>query len=190
MKLFVKCKPENKDLIEDYLHTHGIGISGSVGPYILAEKGLEDDFPESSIVISFHSNHISALDDFLLSISATLISNENKAINNEVVICSREESFELIKVEQVFYFEAEGDYTYCKTENERLKVKMKLYKIEQDYSSKGFIRINKSIIVNVLRVNEIVPWFGGRILLRFDSLDVKLEVSRNYTKKFKSYLGM
>jgi len=57
-------------------------------------------------------------------------------------------------------------------------------------SRNNFIRVNKSYIVNILMVKEIIPWFGGRLLLKFSGSEEKIEVSRNYVKDFKQFLGM
>jgi DNA-binding LytR/AlgR family response regulator len=62
--------------------------------------------------------------------------------------------------------------------------------MEKLIACNNFIRVNKSNIINVLKIKEIIPWFGGRILLRFISSEERIEVSRNYVKDFKQFLDM
>jgi DNA-binding LytR/AlgR family response regulator len=39
-------------------------------------------------------------------------------------------------------------------------------------------------------VSEIVPWFGGRLLLKFKGLVAEIEASRKHVPSFKSFIGM
>ena len=189
MDVVLKCFSKNQKIIEDFLFKHGIGVVETGSPFAFVEKGCES-INDTPIVLSFESDNLSVLEQFFISLSTLYATNQNSQINSDVVLGCREESFELIKTKDVFYFKTENDFTFCQTVNESLKVKLKLYEVEKNFKDKGFIRINKSTVVNILKINEIVPWFGGRILLRFDSLQDKLEVSRNYTKDFKSFLRM
>lgn len=183
------CSKTNKKVIENFLYNHGIGVVETGSPYAFIEKGCEN-INDTLIVVLFESENLLVLEQFIGSLSALNATNQNSKINSDVVLGCREESFELIKTKDVFYFKTENDFTFCQTLTERLKVKLKLYEVEKNFKDKGFIRINKSTVVNILKINEIVPWFGGRILLRFDSLQDKLEVSRNFSKDFKSFLRM
>lgn len=69
-------------------------------------------------------------------------------------------------------------------------MKHRLFEMEKLIACENFVRVNKSNIVNVLKIREIIPWFGGRILLRFTESDERIEVSRNYVKDFKQFLNM
>ena len=52
-----------------------------------------------------------------------------------------------------------------------------------------FVRVNKSMIVNMLKVDKIVPWIGSRFVLDLKSGD-KIEVTRTYFADFKRRLGI
>lgn len=69
-------------------------------------------------------------------------------------------------------------------------MKQKLFEMEKIISRKNFIRVDKSYIVNILAIKEIIPWFGGRLLLRFNGSEERIEVSRNCVQDFKQFLGM
>ena len=90
----------------------------------------------------------------------------------------------------VCFFMSDGNYVYCQTDVQRLEVNKKLYELESSYADMGFIRINKSHVVNILKVNEIVPWFGGRLLLSFKGIKDEIPVSRHYVSGFKEFLGL
>ena len=69
-------------------------------------------------------------------------------------------------------------------------MKEKLYELEGKLPRSQFIRVSKSYIVNIGNVKEIIPWFGGRLILRFTSGNKEVEVSRSQVKSFKEFLGM
>ena len=71
----------------------------------------------------------------------------------------------------------------------KYRIKDKLYQLEEELAAEGFIRINKSEIVNILHIREIVPWFNGRLLLKLDNKR-EVEVSRSYAGNFKDFLGL
>jgi len=99
------------------------------------------------------------------------------------------EAYEIIPLEEINLFEAEGNYTYCLTDGRRLRVKNKIYELEVSLLEQGFIRIGKSLIVNIMQVAEITPWFGSRLLLKLKS-GQEIEVARNYVKGFKEFLEL
>jgi DNA-binding LytR/AlgR family response regulator len=95
-----------------------------------------------------------------------------------------------------YYFEARGNNVFCiaagvdhKLTNE-YRIKDKLYELEARLPQNRFLRVSKSYIVNIDNVNEIIPWFGRRLILRFVDGKREIEVSRNYVKNLKEYLGM
>ena len=95
----------------------------------------------------------------------------------------------ILPYEQIQYFEARGNNTYCISRSGEYRVKEKLYELEGNLSQEKFIRVSKSFIVNIENVKEILPWFGRRLILRFTDSKSEVEVSKNYVKTFKDFLG-
>lgn len=90
-----------------------------------------------------------------------------------------------IYYKDILYFEALGDRLYAYTQSDAYLIKHKLYEIEDVHSS--FIRINKSMVVNILAVDKISPSLNSKLTLWLtDGQD--LEVSRKYRKEFLKYL--
>ncbi|MNT97295.1 Sensory transduction protein LytR [compost metagenome] len=83
--------------------------------------------------------------------------------------------------------EAGADGLTAYTKSNRYTVKETLQFYENLWASKGFIRINKSQLVNLLQVKEIIPWFNSRYVLRMDN-NVELEVSKMFSKKLRNTL--
>lgn len=66
-------------------------------------------------------------------------------------------------------------------------IKDKLYELEEKLKQYGFIRINKSIIINVHEIDYIIPEIYNRYSIYMKS-GIVLVLSRNYMKSFKEYL--
>lgn len=74
-------------------------------------------------------------------------------------------------------------------ESEPIIVQDKLYLIEEKHKAHGFIRVNKSQIVNIRFIKNIEPWIGQKYLLTMSNGKL-IDVNRTYYKKFKSYLQL
>ncbi|MGO4545107.1 LytTR family DNA-binding domain-containing protein [Paenibacillus sp. 2TAB23] len=100
-----------------------------------------------------------------------------------------ENKFAVIEPRDILYLEAgpEGMMAYTKSNYYGIKETLQYY--ESIWAAKGFIRINKSQLVNLLHVKEIIPWFNSRYVLRMDNL-AELEVSKMYSKKLRNTLKM
>lgn len=88
--------------------------------------------------------------------------------------------------QDVLYFEGIGDKVYAYADNLTLRLKNKLYEIEE--FSKLYVRISKSFIVNILVVEKIYPSLNGKFLIELTD-GQNLTVSRKYKKQFLEYLG-
>ncbi|WP_372631158.1 LytTR family DNA-binding domain-containing protein [Cohnella sp.] len=97
--------------------------------------------------------------------------------------------FAVLEPREVLYLEAGSDGILAYSPSGRYSVKDTLHYYETSWAAKGFIRINKSQLVNLLHVKEIIPWFNSRYVLRLDN-GVELEVSKMFSKKLRTTLKM
>jgi two-component system LytT family response regulator len=88
-------------------------------------------------------------------------------------------STQLVRVEDVDWFEAEGNYVRLHVGTTNHLIRSTLRGMADQLDPSTFIRIHRSTIVNVNRIREIQPWFGGDyIALLHDGR--QLRVSRSY----------
>jgi len=113
---------------------------------------------------------------------------ENIASKDHIV-ASADGHMIIIEFSNVEFIEAFGKEVYVSFNHLKYKVNEKLYYFENMLSQKGFIRVNKSQIVNIRHIKEITPWFGQKYVLEMKSGSA-LEVNRSYYLAFKRYLGM
>ncbi len=68
-------------------------------------------------------------------------------------------------------------------------VQEKLYTLEEKFHEHGFIRVNKSQIVNIRFIEDIDPWIGQKYILTMKN-KTSIDVNRTYYKNFKQYLKL
>lgn len=90
---------------------------------------------------------------------------------------------------RILYFEAVDRSVYACTGSDVYRVRKTMYEIEDMTSDDHFIRISKSVIVNLRAVRRISPDGARRLKLRLSSGEWVI-VSRNYVEDFKRGIGM
>lgn len=94
----------------------------------------------------------------------------------------------LFDITDVVYFEADNNKIFAHIGNEVYKTQHKLYELESIGHSKGFVRINKGIIVNINYVLSVEAEFSGNYILFLRDTKTQLTISRKYVKDFKRYV--
>lgn len=182
MKIKLGEGTRNREILIELLNARGIGVSEFAS---VAFAARDAQLPDDGVVIVYDPDDI---DGLIRAIDS--LKESNGSTEKEHIIGKKKEKYAVIPVSGVLYFEAFGNTVYCKTPQERFEVNKKLYEIEKEFSCVHIIRINKSYAVNIRWIDEIIPWFGGRLVLRFRETGEKLEVSRKYVRSFKNQLGM
>jgi len=183
MKVNLVCSSRNEKVLIEIFKSRKFCLDKSA-EISFVERGYSA--PESGVTVLFNYFDLNKLLDFLDNFQ-TPASKEHRL---DILTGKKDNSFEIIKPDMICFFMSDGNYVYCQTEIQRLEVNKKLYELESSYTNIGFIRINKSHIVNILKVNEIVPWFGGKLLLTFKGITDEIQVSRHYVSNFKEFLGL
>ncbi len=182
IKVRLRCGPTSENALRRALESRGIDVSDDA-EFSIVERGRA--LPESGPCLLFDADALGSALAFLSELSASQAAKRPNLITGK-----KNEAYHPLKIERIAYFEAEGNCVYCLAENVRYEVQEKLYELEARLQSRSFARIHKSFIVNVASIEEILPWFGGRLLLRLKRTATELEVSRRYVADFKALLGM
>jgi hypothetical protein len=182
MNIRLLCSHSLRPLLTEYLTSRDFIVSEQ-GEVTLVERGQEA--PDKGVVVIFSPedlDHLTAMFNMLRG---------RRDVLCPIIGGWREDRdiYELISHERILYFEAMGNSVYMVLPDQRLTVKFKLYELEQSLRPRGFIRISKSLLVNIVNIREILPWFGGRYILRLTS-NKEMEVSRTYVKDFRAFLEL
>ena len=89
-----------------------------------------------------------------------------------------------IKIDQVRYFESEGNYVKVHFDKFKPLILRSLNSLEERLDDKLFFRVNRKFIVNLNHVVNIENWFNGGLQVEL-SCGTKIEISRRQTIKFK-----
>ncbi len=188
MKLSLNCTPNIRGVLQELLQARNIEIEEQSG-ICLVEAGSE--IPRDKLSIVFELASLGQLVELLDKLGRIGDDSPSTIIGK-----SGDDSYQIISFPQVYYFEARGNNVFCiasgpfdKSTHE-YKIKEKLYELEARLPQNRFLRVGKSYIVNIENINEIIPWFGRRLILRFGDGKSEIEVSRNYVKNLKDFLRM
>lgn len=97
----------------------------------------------------------------------------------------------LLDVEAIFYVMAKDDYSYLFTDAERYLSTISLAQLETRLESRGFFRVHRRFLVNLAEVKEVVPMYGGTLLLTLkDTAATQVPVSRRRVPALKRALGL
>lgn len=89
----------------------------------------------------------------------------------------------------VFYFEAVDNKVFLYLEKEVYETKLKLYELEERFVGTDFLRVSKSVIMNLGKVKTLSPAFNGRFEATMKNGE-KVIVSRQYVPVLKDKLGL
>ena len=97
----------------------------------------------------------------------------------------------LINVADILYVMAKDDYSYLYTPADRYLSTISLAQLETKLEPAGFFRIHRRYLVNLARVKEVVPMYGGTLLLTLaDDAATQIPVSRRRVPALKKALGL
>ena len=94
----------------------------------------------------------------------------------------------ILAVRDIDWIEAEGDYVKIHSARAWHLLRETMKRLELQFDPARFVRIHRSTIVNVERINELQPYFRGEyVVLLHDG--TKLKLSRGYKEHLEAALG-
>ncbi|MCM3781421.1 LytTR family transcriptional regulator DNA-binding domain-containing protein [Neobacillus mesonae] len=174
------CSNKVYEKLKQELSKYQIEISQE-SDFVIVEKGF--DIPNDKLCVVFDA--IDYMDVVKLLVSGV---REDIHLLNTFTGLS-DNKFAVIEPRDVLYLEAGSEGIIAYTESNRYSIKETLHYYENIWAAKGFIRINKSQLVNLLHIKEIIPWFNSRYVIRMDN-NTELEVSKMFSKKLRNTLNI
>ena len=93
-----------------------------------------------------------------------------------------------IPVVDIFYIESVDDRTFIYTYKDSFETNLKLYEFEDLLKEKGYLRISKSVIVNIMKADSIKPALNGRFLCKLSNGEDVI-ISRKYVPEFREFIS-
>ena len=184
MKIVLLCREENRKQIEREFDSVTFEPPGKKGDLYLVEEGMEA--PPGAIAITFPLSRLIEVDEMVRNMFPA-----SKIVKNPGVISVREdESIKVLRARDILYFYTRKGKLFCQLPDTHYEVNRTLYEVEVQLFDRGFIRISKTHVVNIMQIREVLPWFGGGAVLKFNNFRGELEVSRRYKAHFRDYINV
>lgn len=87
----------------------------------------------------------------------------------------------------IMYFEAVDEKVFAYLKKEVMEVKGRLYEYENRLAEKGFVRISKSVLLHLRKVENIRPAFNRKFIAELSNGE-QVMISRQYVKSMKEVL--
>lgn len=114
-----------------------------------------------------------------------LLAKSTKAIQQ--IIAIQNNDIFIINVSDIILFFSEEKNNFCKTKDGTYKIKEKLYYLEEILSTKDFIRISNSAIININHVKCFNTSIIGKIIVKFKDGTEEI-VSKRRTSEIMRFL--
>ncbi len=115
-------------------------------------------------------------------------STERLTGNSQIFIKDGDKCW-LIKIGEISHLEIVGNYTRVFFHDERPMLYKSLNQIEEKIPVKYFFRANRQQIVNTNFIQDLVPWFNGKLKLTMQNGE-EVEVSRRQSYLFKDRMSL
>ena len=102
--------------------------------------------------------------------------------------CENSRGIKKVNIKDIEYIESFDNDVYAIVGKDRYKINEKLYSLEEKLNEYDFIRISKSVLVNITKIDYIKPMFNCKLKLVLVNNDI-IEVNRTYLKSFKERLN-
>lgn len=92
-----------------------------------------------------------------------------------------------VPMPDILYIEAVDNKVFLYTQKQVYETKQKLYELEELLRQKYFLRVSKSLLLNLMKVRSIKPALNGRFTAILQS-DEEIIISRKYVPELKKAL--
>lgn len=111
-----------------------------------------DDYQENEILIKCQNQNDEEIQRIIQNIQSLQTS----------LICKKEKAYLRIYLENILYIESIDEKTFLYTIDDVYEASQKLYELEQNLQSQGFLRISKSCILNLEYLQHVRALFNGK----------------------------
>ena len=128
--------------------------------------------------------HTNELTDNITKAMSILESDDS----NDMLAVKKGSDIALLEFDDVFMLRVEDKQVNVYTETGQYLVKKPLYQVEETLSS-DFVRISKTTIVNLRKIERVAPSLKGMMFIQLKN-GLKDNISRKYLPDFKNALDL
>lgn len=123
----------------------------------------------------------------ILTLLEEINARERGRGRDRIVVRSPERAF-FLRTEAIDWIEAAGKFVHLHVGRAVHALRESMAELEQELDPARFLRISRSVIVNVDRIQEIQPWFQGDYVLILSD-GTRLTSTRGYRDNMRRLLG-
>ena len=133
---------------------------------------------------------MNGLKDILIYKGSELINQIKSLVGDysSVINGFKEKEIFHLKISDIYCFTVENNKVFAITEDDKFFIRERLYNIEKELSN-DFIKINKSCIANIKKIERFDATFSGTLMVKFKNGYTDY-VSRRSVKNVKERLGL
>lgn len=128
--------------------------------------------------------HTNELTDNIAKAISILENEESK----DMIAVKKGSDITFLEFNDIYMFRVENKQVKTFTDNQEYIIKKPLYQIEESLSS-DFVRISKTTIVNLKKIERVAPSLRGMMFIELKN-GLKDNISRKYLPEFKSALDL
>ena len=128
--------------------------------------------------------HTNELTDNITKAMSILESDDS----SEMLADKKGSDIALLEFSDVYMFRVEDKQVKVYTEDKEYQIKKALYQVEENLTS-DFVRISKTTIVNLKKVERVAPSLKGMMFIQLKN-GLKDNISRKYLPDFKQALDL
>ena len=128
--------------------------------------------------------HTNELTDNITKAMSILESEDS----NDMLAVKKGSDIALLELSEIYMFRVEEKQVKVYTESSEYLIKKPLYQVEETLSSE-FVRISKTTIVNLKKIERVAPSLKGMMFIQLRN-GLKDNISRKYLPDFKDALDL
>lgn len=104
----------------------------------------------------------------------------------KLTVWSEEKAY-VLSYSDIIYITSSNKKILLIAKNQTYSIKQSLDQLEERLTTCGFSRVQRSFIVNLNRVTEILPWFNNAYALKLQGLETIIPISRQKIQMLRDY---
>ncbi|MGL5330045.1 MAG: LytR/AlgR family response regulator transcription factor [Peptostreptococcaceae bacterium] len=139
---------------------------------------------------------ISMLKKLEKSVESKTIATINNSDNNtdhqkyNTVSIWKGSKMRVVNIDDIYYCEAKERETVVYTKEDSYIVKNCITEFYKSLPDNIFFKTHRSYIVNLSKIQEIIPWFNNTYKLKLKNIDNEVFVSRSKIKEFRKLMNI
>ncbi len=125
-----------------------------------------------------------------IHIKCSMINDDLQRLIDEIQIMmfsvtgKKDGAIHKLSLEDIFYFESVDEKTFACCKEEVYECSLRLYELEKKLSRFSYVRVSKSVVINISKIKSIRPQLNGRFEALLENGE-KVIVSRHYVNDLR-----